>query len=307
MPFNHHENFLNYKNYLFVSRYKLIMDYEDDPNISNGNQVTCYVCGEKFVPVGDQLNALKKGRNVFCSNSCFIRVVPPEQVHQMVCHICGKSFTPTDKQLAALKKGQNLFCSNECYVEGGRERAKNLAREKLEREVVYTLESINPAVSEAIKEYAIEIAGLIDGGNGYKTSDVAKAVVLAACDKSQIGYKLKVNPKVLKMVREKSGVYPIIDVKDIIPCQVELLSNIAGWDEEAKWDIMEKALGIADVIDDVKGTLAVKAAAMVYVASRAAGESVTQKQIADIVGASDESIRKTYKDLTEKLGISITA
>ncbi len=229
----------------------------------------------------------------------------PLEVIQVACPICEEFFTPTGKQLAAMKKGQNIFCSSDCYAESGRKRSKQLSRQKLEKEVVLALDDIHPKMSEFIRDAALEIVGDIDGRNGYAASDVARAVLLVACDKCRVGYRLNANPKVLKMVREKSGVLPLIDVKDIIPAQVDLIGAIAGWDDEVKARVMEKSVEVADAITDIKGTMAVKAGAIIYAVSRIYGGHITQQQVADIIGASDESLRKSYKGLTAELGIEL--
>lgn len=226
--------------------------------------------------------------------------------YKQVCPICGERFTPKPHQIAALKKGHNAFCSTDCYTEGLRKRSRRLARDKLKKEIFNILDQINSTVSEAIKSDALEIAEIVGGrGGGFTTHEVAKAVVAVACDRNLIGYKLKTNPKALKIVREQSGISPITEVRDVIPKQVEILATVAGWDQDVKEEIKEKALAIAETIKNIRGTLAVQAGAMIYIASVVINERITQQEIGEVVGASDEVIRDAFRDITEKLEISL--
>jgi transcription initiation factor TFIIB len=47
------------------------------------------------------------------------------------------------------------------------------------------------------------------------------------------------------------------------------------------------------------------AAAAIYVASIMANERRTQREVADVAGVTEVTIRNRYKELTEKLGIKV--
>lgn len=224
---------------------------------------------------------------------------------QVLCPICGEKFTPNPHQIAALKKGHNAFCSTDCRTERGRKRSRRLCKDKLKKEIFNILNQINSTVSEAIKSDALDIAEVVGGRGGFTTHEVAKAVVAVACDRNNIGYKLKTNPRALRMVRKQSGISPITDVRDVIPKQVEILAIVAGWDQDEKEEIKEKSLDIAETIKNIRGTLAVQTGAIIYIASVVINERITQQEIGEVIGASRGTIKDAAKDLTEKLGISL--
>ena len=61
---------------------------------------------------------------------------------------------------------------------------------------------------------------------------------------------------------------------------------------------------IADGLSSGRGPTGVAAAAL-YVASVLLGERKTQSEIADVAGVTEVTIRNRYKELSEKIGVTI--
>ncbi len=87
--------------------------------------------------------------------------------------------------------------------------------------------------------------------------------------------------------------------KEYIPRFASLL-GLSGMVQARAKDILKKAAD-ADIISG-KGPTGI-AASSLYIAAVLEGEKRTQRDIADVVGVTEVTIRNRYKDLVEKLGI----
>jgi transcription initiation factor TFIIB len=87
--------------------------------------------------------------------------------------------------------------------------------------------------------------------------------------------------------------------KEYIPRFASLLGLSGKVQAKAK-EILKKAAD-ADIISG-KGPTGI-AASSLYIAAVLEGEKRTQRDIADVVGVTEVTIRNRYKDLVEKLGI----
>lgn len=148
---------------------------------------------------------------------------------------------------------------------------------------------------------------------GRSVESVVVASVYAACrlagmprtldelsDKSQIKRKEigRTYRFIARELKLKMGTPSPIDYISRFCSQLDLSQDV----QEKTKEILEKA--IENELTSGRGPVSLAAAA-IYMASILTGERVTQRQISDVAGVTEVTIRNRYKELSKKLGIEI--
>ncbi|TRM97733.1 transcription initiation factor IIB [Sulfolobus sp. F1] len=189
---------------------------------------------------------------------------------------------------------------------------RNLAQAMNELERIGNLLSLPKFVKDEaalIYRKAVE-KGLV---RGRSIESVVAAAIYAACRRMKLARTLdeiaqytKANRKEVArcyrlLLRELSVDVPVSDPKDY----VTRIANLLG----LSGAVMKTAAEIIDKAKDV-GLTAGKdpaglAAAAIYIASLLHDERRTQKEIAQVAGVTEVTVRNRYKELTQELKISI--
>jgi len=118
---------------------------------------------------------------------------------------------------------------------------------------------------------------------------------IAGVEKKEIG-------RTYRFVMHELGMkVPLTDPREYISRFVAAL-KLSGKVQELAVKLLQKA--ISKGLVSGRGPTGVAAAA-VYIASAMVGERRTQKEVAEVAGVTEVTIRNRYKELTEKLGIEV--
>jgi len=158
---------------------------------------------------------------------------------------------------------------------------------------------------DSLLERALKVYKKIED-EPFSKEKKARASIYLACDESActaIRKLPKTKTKILKRVRERTGIKPNLEATNWVDSVCKETNRGEDVARKAK-EILEEYRKM-DSVGYYRCRPLTNATAAVYIASKLCGKDISQYELQEKVGVTILTIGERYREMTEKLGISL--